>query len=100
MKRSVPAASYAEWHPCCTSVLDRDGERVDVSALPREEWVGTSLSRCEYVDLTVSWIEDVDWPEHWQCPECGGTSFEGVHRDYAEADLEGGSVSSEIDDEG
>ena len=43
---------------------------------------GRARRLCEYIDLTVSWVDDADMPEHWQCPRCGGTEYEFVHPDY------------------
>jgi len=67
------------------------GERVDPEVdwahMPREEWDFSELTRCEYIDLTVSYIEDQ--PSEWTCPRCGGTTFEGVHRDYTPSGLAG-----------
>jgi hypothetical protein len=54
------------------------------------------LAYCEYIDLTVSWIEEEDWPEGWCCPRCGGTTFEGVHRDYPPAGIQPGSFTVEF----
>jgi hypothetical protein len=92
-----PGCQYAEWHPHCSSLVDVDGERVDLSAIPREERALERLSRCEYIDLTVSWIDDADWPQAWRCPECGGTGFEGVHRDYQQSGLRGTSFTIDAD---
>ena len=57
--------------------------------MPREERDTDSWRECDYIDLSVSWIEDADWPKNWRCPECGGTDFEGVHRDYPQSGLKG-----------
>jgi hypothetical protein len=76
-----PGCQYAEWHPHCTSLVDADDERVDLSSMPQEEWDETSITRCEYIDLDVSWIDDADEPQGWRCARCGGSEFEGVHRD-------------------
>lgn len=94
-----PGCQIAGWHPLCTSLVDRDGQRVDVEAIPREEWDRNTVFRCEYLDLSVSWIEDDDWPDPWQCPECGGTSFEGVHRDYPRSGLSGAAFEVQESDE-
>lgn len=78
-----PNCQYVEWHPHCTSLIDADGARVAIEAIPAEEWDAKLVVRCGCVDLTISWIGDEDCPESWRCPQCGGTEFEGVHRDYA-----------------
>jgi hypothetical protein len=98
-----PGCQYAEWHPHCTSLVSyRDGERVDPEVdwanMPREEWDFESLMRCDYIDLGVSWIDDADWPKEWRCPKCGGTDFEGVHRDYPPSGLQPGSFEVDISD--
>ena len=60
--------------------------------MPREEWIG-ELSKCDYVDLTVSWVEDADYPSEWTCMLCGGSTFEGVHRDYPRSGLHPGNFN-------
>lgn len=63
--------------------------------MPREEWDETSVTRCEYIDLDVSWIDDAHEPHGWRCPRCGGTEFEGVHRDYRPSGMAGTSFTVE-----
>lgn len=90
-----PSCQFAEWHPHCTSWLDDEGNRVswrdengepvlapEIAAMPYEERHGIPWQECDYIDLTVSWTDDDECPQAWRCPECGGTAFEGVHRDY------------------
>lgn len=78
-----PGCQYAEWHPRCTSVVtsevDDEGkrERVDLAGMPREESDLSTVTRCGYVDLSVAWIDDADWPHGWTCPDCGGTESMG-----------------------
>lgn len=104
-----PGCQLAVWHPYCTSVRAEDGhgERIDVTALERGERVvvhaGTldgedvpvvlsstsdlevlGVGWCGRVDLSVSWVDDAEWPKGWRCPDCGGTDFEGVHADSTE----------------
>ena len=55
-----------------------DGVPVRVERLAELE-AGT-LGWCGYLDMTVSWTDDDDPPQEWRCPGCGGTQFEGVHR--------------------
>lgn len=93
-----PGCQFAEWHPHCMSIVDIDGERVDFAKVPAHEIDAGSVFRCEYIDLDVSWIEDDDYPESWTCPKCGGTEFEGVHRDYQPSGLEGASFTVEIEE--
>jgi hypothetical protein len=38
-----------------------------------------ALGWCDYIDLSVSWLDDGAEPRQWRCPSCGGTKFEGVH---------------------
>lgn len=110
---------YAEWHPHCTSVRVEAGygDRLDVEALERGEAVTVNIDEtpvvirsvedlsglgtgeigwCDYIDLGISWIDDADFPSSWTCPECGGTTFEGVHRDYMASNLKGASFSPEV----
>jgi ribosomal protein S27AE len=78
-----PNCEMVGWVPHCISLVDQDLERVDLDSIPRSEWSETGVFYCEYIDYSVSWVDnDKDWPEHWQCPRCGGTAFEGVHPDY------------------
>ena len=93
-----PGCQYAEWHPLCESLVDFDGERLDLHKIPREEIVWSRVSRCEYLDLTVSWIGDEDEPDSWTCPDCGGTAFIGVHRDYQCSGLKGALFVTEVDE--
>jgi len=74
---------FAEWVPHCASVVDLDGELIDVEALRAAGHdVDASMVRwCDFVDLSVSFDDDHP-PESWTCPRCGGHSFEGVKRDY------------------
>lgn len=81
-----PGCQYAEWHPHCTSavIVDEAGEyeRVDQAVdwrEPREETDFASVMYCDYVDLSVSWVQDAALPLDWTCPRCGGRRFEGVH---------------------
>ena len=79
-----PNCQYAEWHPHCTSLIDVDGERVDPGAwdaFPEAERDYSRLAPCEYIDTSVAWTDDDETPT-WRCPSCGGSTFEGVHRDY------------------
>jgi hypothetical protein len=70
------------------------GERVDPAtdwrAMPREEWDMDSLRRCEHIDLAVSWVGGEEPPTRWRCPDCGGTEFDAVHRDYEPSGLQPG----------
>jgi hypothetical protein len=91
-----PGCQYAEWHPLCRGIVDFDGERVDLNVLPREEIVWNRLSYCEYLDLTVAWIDDDDWPREWRCPDCGCTEFVGVHRDYPPSGFAGARFNVEF----
>jgi len=84
------------WHPHCTSPVDADGQRVDIASIPPEEWDSSLVMRCEYIDLNVSWVDEADWPKKWRCSECGGTEFEGVHRDYQASGLGGASFTVEL----
>jgi hypothetical protein len=54
--------------------------------------------RCEYLDLAVAWVDDGDWPEEWMCPDCGGTEFVGVYRDYPLSGMHGSSFVIEVED--
>lgn len=117
-----PGCQYAEWHPHCTSVRVESGygARLDLEAIARGETVTVEvdgapvvfrslddvkalpegeIGRCEYIDLDVSWIDDADPPAEWRCPECGGTQFEGVHRDYQAAGLKYTSFATEIEED-
>lgn len=123
-KAVCPNCQYAEWHPHCTSVRAECGygERIDIAALAAPE-AGQSITimdhdvpvivrsfdelhalgvgYCDYIDPSVSWVDDDDWPKQWTCPECGGSEFEGVHRDYQQSGLKGTSfdVDTEVDTE-
>jgi hypothetical protein len=98
-----PGCQLAEHHPRCMSVRSDFGYggRVDLEALDRGEQVTftnqdddvvtarspddidlTELGYCDHFDLSINWFEGDDWPKDWRCPECGGTEFEFVHRDY------------------
>jgi hypothetical protein len=113
-----PGCQFAEWHPHCTSVATRDGERVDLEPLGRGEPVTIQLDGvpvrfnsvsefapgtlvwCDYVDLSVSYIDDE--PTDWRCARCGGTTFEGVHADYQESGPSGATFTietEEVDDD-
>jgi hypothetical protein len=117
-----PGCQYAEWHPHCTAVRVESGygERLDLEALERGEAVTVTihgdpvvfrsssdltalpvgaLGWCDYIDLSVSWIDDADEPKEWRCASCGGTSFEGVHRDYPASDLKGAAFNAELREE-
>jgi hypothetical protein len=85
---------FAEWVPHCTSVTDWDGDRVDVDALRASgrDIPEASVKYCDYVDLSLSFSED-NWPESWTCPQCGGTTFEGVKRDYHKSGLDHGDFT-------
>ncbi|MGZ4185008.1 MAG: hypothetical protein ACXVSF_06445 [Solirubrobacteraceae bacterium] len=80
-----PGCQYAAWHPHCTSLIDIEtGERVDPGAwdaMPEAERDYSRLAPCEYIDTSVAWTDDDD-PPTWRCPSCGGSAFDGVHRDY------------------
>ena len=67
--------------------------------MPSEEWKRDRArgSWCEYLDLSVSWIEDEDWPESWMCPECEGHDYRRVHRDYSHCGLRGTRFSTEVE---
>jgi hypothetical protein len=108
-----PGCQLAEWHPHCTSWLDDygHGKRVawrdeggddvissEIAAMPSEEWDTESWAPCDYIDHTISWIDEADWPKQWRCPECGGTAFEGVHGDYPMSGLKGARFSVELGD--
>jgi hypothetical protein len=60
---------------------------------------GSLVFYCECIDLSASWIDDE--PKQWRCRRCGGTQFEGVHRDYVAAGIQPGTFTAEIrpDDE-
>jgi predicted nucleic-acid-binding Zn-ribbon protein len=113
-----PNCQYAEWHPHCTSTRADFGygERIDTETLQRdgqlvvvgddgipvivrslEDLQELGVGWCDYIDLAVSWIEDDDEPKVWTCSKCGGTEFEGVHRDYRQSGLQGASFTTEID---
>jgi hypothetical protein len=100
-----PGCQFTEWHPRCTSLRSNSGhgDRVDLETLRRGESIVLSvdgvavriatldelrelpqraLGWCDYIDLAVSWLDVSDPPQQWCCPRCGGTGFEGVHRDY------------------
>lgn len=116
-----PGCQYAEWHPHCTSVRVEAGygDRIDIDALERGESItveiaGTpvvfstmsdlralqvgEIAYCDYVDLTISWTDDDEWPKTWKCPSCGGSKFEGVHRNYGGSGLKGTSFSVELEE--
>ena len=96
-----PGCQFAEWHPHCTSLIDLDGERLNLAVIPREEVDWNRVTRCEYIDLTIAVVDGDDWPDTWQCPKCGGTDFEWVHADYMPSGLQPGSFEAdaeEIDD--
>lgn len=114
-----PGCQLTTWHPHCTSVRADQGygERVDVDALARGEQVtfhdsdGVLLTArsfddvrdmlgwCDYIDQSLSFLSD-EIPEslEWQCPECGGTSYEFVQPDYQQSGLRGTSFRTEIDE--
>jgi hypothetical protein len=98
-----PGCQYVEWHPHCTSLVDVEtGERVDPAvdwaAMPRDEWELSRLTRCEHIDLTVVGIE-TEGQMKWRCPDCGGTTFEWVHRDYPPSGLRPGGFRAELDED-
>lgn len=86
-----PNCQLVLWHPHCMSPVDADGERVDLAAIPRDEWDENSIFYCEYIDLTRGYAEDEEWPQSWTCPRCGGTDFEFVHADYPPSGFRPGS---------
>jgi hypothetical protein len=102
----LPACQFAEWHPHCTSLIDvmtreRVEPRIDWAAMPREEWDFNSLTRCEYLDLTISVVKedsDADWTQDWQCQDCGGTAYDWVHRDYMPSGLQPGSFTATVEE--
>ena len=56
-----PGCQSAFWHPHCRSLVDIEGERVDVQAIPREEWTG-EVDWCDYVDRENGYLEE-NWPD-------------------------------------
>jgi hypothetical protein len=114
-----PGCQYVEWHPHCTSLRSDYGYggRVDVEALARGESVtyqdqdgDTLIARslhdvrgelayCDYIDTSIAWTDDADFPASWTCPKCGGITFEGVHRDYMQSGLKG-SFSADVEEDG
>jgi hypothetical protein len=89
-----------EWHAHCTSWLDEEANRVAwrdehgeevvapaIAAMPVQELGTETWTECDYIDLTVSWVDDDERPKEWRCPKCGGKAFEGVHRDYMHSGL-------------
>jgi hypothetical protein len=104
-----PGCQPAAWHPRCTSLRADSGygDRVDLAALESGESLVVTIDEvpvriaslsdlttfdvgtfgwCDFIDWSVSWVEDEDFPEEWSCPKCGGTEFEGVH-DYRPLEL-------------
>jgi hypothetical protein len=75
---------------------DHDGDLLTARTL---DDVRGELGYCDYIDLSISWVDDADSPKSWTCPECGGTDFEAVHRDYGQAGLKGTSFTVNTDDE-
>lgn len=63
----------------------------DVRALPEGE-----IGWCDYIDLSISWVDD-DVPQQWRCSSCGGTEFEGVHRNYGMSNLKGTTFTTELE---
>jgi len=113
-----PGCQYAEWHPRCTSVRAEHGygERIDVEALKRGEPTTVNVNGlpvllrstseleplgvgwCDYIDLSVAFLDPSDdWPQEWRCPECGGTTFEGVHADYQASGLKGAGFNGTVE---
>ena len=95
-----PGCQYAEWHPHCLSLVDAvTGKRVD----PEVEWAGmppaerdySRVVRCDLIDTTVAWLDGDPVPEGWRCPACGGSAFDGVHRDYPTSGFIGARFSAE-----
>lgn len=62
------------------------------------ELEGLGVGWCDYIDLSMAWIEDADWPKEWTCPECGGTDFEGVSRDYQASGLKGAAFTVDVEE--
>ena len=75
----LPGCELADWHPHCTSVVDKDGSLVDIAVFPRDEWVGLVVW-CGYLDLSLT-VPPEGERLHWRCPQCGGTEYELVHAD-------------------
>jgi predicted nucleic-acid-binding Zn-ribbon protein len=108
-----PGCKYVEWHPHCTSLVtwearpedslypnQRVDPKVDWASMPREEWDFGSLTRCEYIDVTIACVEgEGDPPTEWRCPKCGGTEFELVHRDYEPSGIRMFGLTVEVDDD-
>jgi hypothetical protein len=93
-----PHCQLAAWHLHCTGVVDVEGVRVEIGAIPRSEWDANSVFRCGYIDVEHRFLEEDEWPIEWTCPKCGGTRFEFVRRDYLPSGLQPGSFSGEVEE--
>jgi hypothetical protein len=109
-KPVCPNCQFTEWHPHCMALLDWKTDEVvdpevDWADMPPEERDYDSVRYCEFIDLTVSYLDEdlllaTDEDYRWQCPECGAehriqqdenarSTFEFVHRDYIPGGLRG-----------
>jgi ribosomal protein L37E len=105
-----PGCQLAEWHPLCQSLLNEEGARVAaqtfegkivlepaIAAMPQEEVTASEWDWCEYLDLSLAYLDPAQAPTEWTCPRCGGQVFILVHADYPLSNLRGTTFTAEIE---
>jgi hypothetical protein len=79
-----PGCQIAGWVAHCTSLVDGDGDRVDLNAIPRAEWAVETLMGCGWIDQSRTYVDNESPDAAWRCPQCGGSGVELVKPDYNE----------------
>jgi hypothetical protein len=79
-----PNCQLAGWVAHCTSLVDSDGDHVDLSAIPEAEQAVETLMPCGWIDQSHTYADDEFPDAAWRCPQCDGSGVELVKADYNE----------------